>query len=422
MKKTRFLAAFLAVLCCVGCFAFVGCNCEHVWNEGEITTPATVDADGVKTFTCTKCGETRTEAVVFVATVTEEEWAQAFAFEAIENYVMTASSPDVAEASTIVINKNGNKAFLKQTYGSNERLIYLVNENGSYYMYNNDMQGYGYEKYEVNEENYISNISQGLGEIFKFADFTYDEESKAYTAAEIVWAFEGGNTLTLTNVSVQFSDKKLVFASFQTTAGGISGTMQYSVSYGNAEEVVIPEDKLRPEDQLIVMEDGTYAYWYFNGSGQPIQYVMIIPRYINITLPNGSKTYLGKLNTELRLLCYVEIGDGWYVFFDHTTTSVPVPPQGDVATVYTTDTMRALILSDGTIKTVYEIPMQVVELPSGEMVYFHDGISQEQIELPDGTFATVRRELVGESGQPQRSVHMVELPDGTILESQDFSY
>ena len=35
----------------------------HTWNEGEITTPATETEDGVKTFTCTRCGETRTETI-----------------------------------------------------------------------------------------------------------------------------------------------------------------------------------------------------------------------------------------------------------------------------------------------------------------------------------------------------------------------
>ena len=34
----------------------------HVWNDGEVTIPATKDADGVMTYTCTACGATRTEA------------------------------------------------------------------------------------------------------------------------------------------------------------------------------------------------------------------------------------------------------------------------------------------------------------------------------------------------------------------------
>ncbi|MBO4870127.1 MAG: hypothetical protein J5585_10495, partial [Clostridia bacterium] len=35
----------------------------HEWNGGEITTAATTTAEGVKTFTCTVCGETMTEAI-----------------------------------------------------------------------------------------------------------------------------------------------------------------------------------------------------------------------------------------------------------------------------------------------------------------------------------------------------------------------
>ena len=40
---------------------------EHVWDEGAITKEATAEADGVKTFTCTVCGETKTEVVEYVA-------------------------------------------------------------------------------------------------------------------------------------------------------------------------------------------------------------------------------------------------------------------------------------------------------------------------------------------------------------------
>lgn len=38
-------------------------KCEHQWNEGEVTTPATCGADGVKTFTCTLCEATKTEVI-----------------------------------------------------------------------------------------------------------------------------------------------------------------------------------------------------------------------------------------------------------------------------------------------------------------------------------------------------------------------
>jgi uncharacterized repeat protein (TIGR02543 family) len=35
----------------------------HTWNSGEITTVSTCTTDGVKTYTCTTCGETKTEAI-----------------------------------------------------------------------------------------------------------------------------------------------------------------------------------------------------------------------------------------------------------------------------------------------------------------------------------------------------------------------
>lgn len=36
---------------------------EHAWNDGEITTPATCTIEGIKTYTCTSCGTTKTEAI-----------------------------------------------------------------------------------------------------------------------------------------------------------------------------------------------------------------------------------------------------------------------------------------------------------------------------------------------------------------------
>ena len=37
--------------------------CEHEWDQGKVTTEATCIKDGVMTYTCTLCGETKTEAI-----------------------------------------------------------------------------------------------------------------------------------------------------------------------------------------------------------------------------------------------------------------------------------------------------------------------------------------------------------------------
>ena len=73
MKKL--VSLLLAVCMCLSVGVILtACGHEHTWNEREITTPATATADGVKTFTCTECGETKTESVALKTTVTEAEW------------------------------------------------------------------------------------------------------------------------------------------------------------------------------------------------------------------------------------------------------------------------------------------------------------------------------------------------------------
>ena len=47
---------------------------DHTWNDGEIVTPATYETKGEKKFTCTVCGETKTEEIpVLEKPVTPEE-------------------------------------------------------------------------------------------------------------------------------------------------------------------------------------------------------------------------------------------------------------------------------------------------------------------------------------------------------------
>ena len=38
-------------------------TCQHVWDNGKVTKEPTETEDGVKTFTCTRCGETKTETI-----------------------------------------------------------------------------------------------------------------------------------------------------------------------------------------------------------------------------------------------------------------------------------------------------------------------------------------------------------------------
>ena len=45
--------------------------CKHEWDEGKVTTEATCTTDGVKTFTCALCGNTKTESIVALGHIDE---------------------------------------------------------------------------------------------------------------------------------------------------------------------------------------------------------------------------------------------------------------------------------------------------------------------------------------------------------------
>lgn len=47
---------------------------EHDWGDGEVTTPATYDAPGVRTYTC-ECGATKTEAIAQLEHAFSDEWS-----------------------------------------------------------------------------------------------------------------------------------------------------------------------------------------------------------------------------------------------------------------------------------------------------------------------------------------------------------
>lgn len=72
MTKLKKLIVVLFAVCCASvCAALVSassCNSSdghttHTWDSGTATTPATCTEDGVMTYTCTVCGETKTETI-----------------------------------------------------------------------------------------------------------------------------------------------------------------------------------------------------------------------------------------------------------------------------------------------------------------------------------------------------------------------
>ena len=161
---------------------------EHTWNDGEITSEATADADGVKTFTCSVCGETKTESVKHIpqVTVTEAEWRAALAKELFYNVTLTYSEyryddeTETAECrSTSIIEYDGERM------RSGEKIRENV------------------DNHDMSTAEVSSLVGRGLA---LYADADYDAEKQRY----LVISYDDYYDMPC-GLVYQFADGKLVF-------------------------------------------------------------------------------------------------------------------------------------------------------------------------------------------------------------------
>ena len=62
---------------------------DHTWNDGKITTEPTTTTEGVKTYTCTACGYTKTETVP----KTEEGYVLSYEASSSKGMVIRSNIP-----------------------------------------------------------------------------------------------------------------------------------------------------------------------------------------------------------------------------------------------------------------------------------------------------------------------------------------
>ena len=65
---------------------------EHEWDEGSITTPATSEKEGTKTYKCEECGATKNESVAW------SKWQAYFDYAQFQNVTVTSVLTDSAGA------------------------------------------------------------------------------------------------------------------------------------------------------------------------------------------------------------------------------------------------------------------------------------------------------------------------------------
>ena len=140
---------------------------DHVWDEGEITTEATQEADGVKTFTCTACAQTKTEAVAFTG-LSKEAWNAALDTAVFENFTYTETA--TTTGSGVSVNTETIYKFTKDTAWAKVTMA------------EQSQESYAPDKASANELR--TQLVDSIKKMAPYAKYEYDTTTKTYKATE----------------------------------------------------------------------------------------------------------------------------------------------------------------------------------------------------------------------------------------------
>ena len=101
---------------------------KHTWNNGVITKPATIAKEGVKTYTCTVCGVTRTETIAKLPMPTATPVPTATPTPAITSAPTVTPTPSVSVGTKITDKKTGNIYKVTSSRSSSQTVAFIGNK------------------------------------------------------------------------------------------------------------------------------------------------------------------------------------------------------------------------------------------------------------------------------------------------------
>ena len=101
---------------------------KHTWNNGVITKPATIAEEGVKTYTCTICGVTRTETIAKLPMPTVTPVPTATPTSAITSAPTVTPTPSVSVGTKITDKKTGNIYKVTSSRSSSQTVAFIGNK------------------------------------------------------------------------------------------------------------------------------------------------------------------------------------------------------------------------------------------------------------------------------------------------------
>lgn len=200
----------------------------HRWDEGKVTQAPTYDAEGVRTFTCTECGETKTESIprLVANTVTHGAFAEAdgvFTSTANDsllvnnNYKMTNGTLAVTLKKPAEKSDNGVIFGLADGYASD-----MWEANSSYYFFFINQAGIAYLA-KVDNGKWCVLAEQGM--VNHYVDYKEFDirvirngaNIKCYIDDILYITYDDANPLTGDKVGIRAQKTGIEFSGFDVT-------------------------------------------------------------------------------------------------------------------------------------------------------------------------------------------------------------
>ena len=273
---------------------------QHTWNDGVITTAPTHTSEGVKTFTCTVCGETKTEAV---AKLTQHTWddgvittAPTHASEGVKTFTCTVCGETMTETIAKLAKCDGGKdcpsrAFTDVTAGSwcHEHIDFVVT-NGLFYGTSNSIFA---PDQHLTRAMMVTVLWRAAGcPENKSASVFADVADGAYYAKAVAWAAENGVVLGTSaktfspNDNVTREQMAVIlfrYAKLCGKAGSSGGDLSSFADAGSVSAYAADAMAWAVKNGIILGVRGTDGTYYLNakGSATRAQAAAVFMRYAN---------------------------------------------------------------------------------------------------------------------------------------------
>lgn len=222
---------------------------EHEWDDGELTVPATKETDGVKTYTCTVCLQTKTESVKYEPNrqVSQAGWIESFDAEALDNVTLTGEikAPSNATIPMEIQVAQGDSYERMEFSDSNVWEAYYEQNGNSYIQYSKRTTQTDWTVTAECDFGYSGRVFLSLMPLNdKYGEFSYDPLTRCYVAGAMDCESQMFGTLRYESVSVQFEDGKVVWIKaimkepFKTTPTG-TDIMEYEFSFAGYQSTVV---------------------------------------------------------------------------------------------------------------------------------------------------------------------------------------